>query len=156
NNITVCDDDIDRGHRKVQQLALLDLYANRDTFAEQQATAGHNDNDVAGAQRSIGLRFDKLGVALDPLNKHTFRRKGVLQIGDPTIRKSVGKLIRPHVPLLVAGASAGLLGGLRGHLHLELFTLRFQVDAEQSRRKAREKPYDETGPNKVADRVRDS
>ena len=47
-----------------------------------------------------------------------------------------------------------MLGGLRGHLRLELFTLRFQVDSEQSRRKAREKPHDEAGPHKIADRVR--
>ena len=79
-----------------------DLDANRETLAEQHATAGHNDNDVSGVQRGIGRCLDKLGVAADSLNKHTFQHKGLLQIGDPTIRKNVGKAIGPVIPLPVA------------------------------------------------------
>jgi hypothetical protein len=50
HNSTVCDDNIGSGHRKVQQLAILDLYTDRETLAEQHAAAGHHGNDVADVQ----------------------------------------------------------------------------------------------------------
>jgi hypothetical protein len=102
HNSTVCDDNIGRGHREVQQLAVFDLDTNRETLAEQHAAAGHHHNDVAGEQHGIRRRIDKLGVAADSLNEYAFRHKGLFQVGDPMTRKNVGKAIRPDVSLPVA------------------------------------------------------
>jgi hypothetical protein len=152
---TVCYDNIGRGHRKVQELPVLDLDTHRETLTEQHAAAGHHDNDVASVQHGLRGRIDKRGVATNSFNKHAFPHKGLLQISDATTRKNVGKAIRPDVPLSVAGTPAGRFGGPRGHLRFELLALGFQINSEQPRRKTREKPDDEAGPNQIAHRVRD-